>query len=243
MFHGLLLSDTFFAHACLCITFCPIFLVDSNKTGTGAVPESFPGSILLQRIEGKLSLHPLYRNYGGNKNEVFDYFARQILLVSNPSFNRYNERCGNELISEIYTVPDEAFGLLIIYNECHVWQKQVEQKKRKEKVTRNRKRFCDGKSGNRQGWTSEGITLFHSLCIQVRDRRKETKEEEVLIRKKFADARIAVENSNTTTGTGTASSNTDEAHGDSSIAEDEYYIVDENIRDLFSSTDSSDEEE
>jgi len=87
------------------------------------------------------------------------------------------------------------------------------------------------------------ITLFHSLCIQVRDRRKETKEEEVLIRKKFADARIAVENSNTTTGTGTASSNTDEAHGDSSIAEDEYYIVDENIRDLFSSTDSSDEEE
>ena len=109
-------------HVCVSLI-AQIFLGDSKRTGSEAVPESFPGSILLKRYHGKLILDSLYQKYDGCKNEEFDYFAWQILPVSNPSINRYNERNGKDLISEIYTVADEAFGLLIIYNECHVWQK------------------------------------------------------------------------------------------------------------------------
>ena len=169
------------------ITIVNMIIADSKKTGPEAVPESFPGTIMLTEHNGKIIIDPTYRKYNGCKNEEFDYFARQILSVLNPNINKYNERKYKDLISDIYTVADEASGLLIIYNKCHVWQKQDDQIKRGESVTRERKRFCDGKSVNRQGWTSEGIKLYNSLYKQVNVRRNETKNEELMIRKRFVE--------------------------------------------------------
>merc|ERR1712194_465804 len=146
-----------------------------------------------------------------------------ILSGSNPNVTKFNEKKYKDLISDIYSVADEAFGLLIIYNEWHVWQKQDEQIKKGESITREQKRFCDGKSGNRQGWTLEGIKLYNSLCRQVSVRRNETKNEELMIRKRFAEEKQASENGITTTNT--KGSTTDEADGGSSDSDDlSYYI-------------------
>lgn len=206
------------------ITIVNMIIADSKKTGPEAVPESFPGTIsLLTTSNGKIILDPKYRKYNECKNEEFDYFTRQILSVSNPNVTKYNEKKYKELISDIYSVPDEAFGLLIIYNELHVWKKQDEQIKKGESVTRERKRFCDGKSGNRQGWTLEGIKLYNSLCRQVSDRRNETKHEEIMIRKRFAEEKQASENGITTNNT--KGSTTDEADGGSSDSEKMSYYI------------------
>ena len=102
------------------ITIVNMIIADSKKTGPEAVPESFPGTIMLKMHNGKIILDPKYRKYNECKNEEFDYFTRQILAVSNPNVNKYKERKYKDLISDIYTVADEVFGLLMIYNECHV---------------------------------------------------------------------------------------------------------------------------
>ena len=227
------------------ITIVNIIIADSKKTGPEAVPESFPGTILLKMHNGKITLDPKYRKYNEGKNEEFDYFTRQILAVSNPNVNKYKERKYKDLISDIYTVADEAFGLLIIYNECHVWRKQDKQIKRGESVTRERKRFCDGKSGNRQGWTAEGIKLFNSLCKQVSIRRNETKNEELMIRNRFVEEKKKTENGITINNTN--GSITDETDGGNLDSDDEslycdkpQYLLYQQIRD---STDSSDDSE
>ena len=44
-----------------------------------------------------------------------------------------------------------------------------------------------------EGWTLEGIKLFHSPCTQVKDRLHETKEEEEMIKQRFEKARFAAE--------------------------------------------------
>ena len=219
------------------ITIVNIIIADSKKTGPEAVPESFPGTISLKKHKGKIILDPKYRKYNECKNEEFDYFTRQILAVSNPNVNKYKERKYKDLISDIYTVADEAFGLLIIYNKCHVWRKQDKQIKRGESVTRERKRFCDGKSGNRQGWTSEGIKLYNSLCKQVNVRRNETKNEELMIRKRFVEEKKATENDITTTNTNRCT--TDETDGGNLNSDDDSFYCDKPKYLCGGSTDSS----
>ena len=46
-----------------------------------------------------------------------------------------------ELISDIYSVTDKAFGLLVIYNEHHVWKEQevMQQNGRKGTMILNKK--------------------------------------------------------------------------------------------------------
>ena len=63
----------------------------------------------------------------------------------------------------------QAFGLLIIYNEHHMWKEQetMKQNRRKDTTAIKRKQCCSGKSRNNQGWPDAGLNLFNFLCHQV----------------------------------------------------------------------------
>eukprot|EP00957_Ditylum_brightwellii_P170292 12962541-Ditylum_brightwellii.AAC.1 len=96
-----------------------------------------------------------YRNYGNADNEDFYYFVTKILSAIDPANNNFKQRKDKDMISDIFSVTDEAFGLMIIYNEHDVWRNQRERKL-DGTVDWKRKRFCDARSGSRQGWMEEG---------------------------------------------------------------------------------------
>ena len=160
--------------------------------GKNKVPSSFPGSIglLMEPNQQGVILSEEYRRYGEVVNDDFDYFISRILPAVNPSKSKFNERKGRTLIGEMFSVTDEAFGLMIIYNEHHVWEEQEEAKRRGIELSRSnrkRKRFCDGKSGNKQGWMEAGRNIFNKLCKELKTRRDQTKDLEENIMSRFAD--------------------------------------------------------
>ena len=92
----------------------------TDDSANKKVPEDFPGTIgLVSDVKGEIILNPENRS----NNEEFDYFKSRKLFAIDPTFNKFGYRKGRELMSEIYSVPYEAFGLLIIYNKNHVWKK------------------------------------------------------------------------------------------------------------------------
>ena len=107
-----------------------------------------------------------YRNYSNADNEDFYYFLTRILSAINPANNNFKQRKDKELINDIFLVTDEAFGLMIIYNEHNEWKNQRERKLNGT-VDLNRKRFCDAISGSRQGWMEEGQELFNDLYLEI----------------------------------------------------------------------------
>ena len=84
--------------------------------GKNKVPSSFPGTIglLMEPNQQGVILSEEYRRYGEVVNDDFDYFISRILPAVNPSKSKFNERKGRTLIGEMFSVTDEAFGLMII---------------------------------------------------------------------------------------------------------------------------------
>ena len=96
-----------------------VYTISTDDNANKKVPEAFSGTMgLVSDNKGKIILYPEYRS----NNEESDYFISQMLSTINPTFNKFGHRKGRELISEIYCVTDEAFGLLVIYNEHHEWK-------------------------------------------------------------------------------------------------------------------------
>ena len=168
------------------------FIADQEKAG---VPISFPGSIELvtdpsKGIE-KAIINTKYRYYGNADNEDFYYFLCHILSAINPACSNFKQRKTTDLISDIFSVTDEAFGLMVIHNEYHVWE---DIRSRKAGSSGNatelkkRKRYCDANSGRRDGWMKEGQLLFDKLCRRVHDLREQPetgRELEEMMRNRF----------------------------------------------------------
>ena len=142
----------------------------------------------MEDIHGRVILDPMYRKYNGVLNDEFDYFVSRILPAIHPAKNKFYQRKHYELISTIYEVSDKAFGLLVIYNEHMVWKDQVDRQKKGEsgKGLKQNKRFCNSNSGNKHGWTAEGIGVYDMLCRDLKIRREESKNMEILMRDKWA---------------------------------------------------------
>ena len=78
------------------------------------VPDTFPGTIeLVTDDKGDIVINPEYRS---NNTEFHCYISR-IMAAINPTYSKFSQRKCRDLISEIYSITDEAFGLLVIYNE------------------------------------------------------------------------------------------------------------------------------
>eukprot|EP00536_Pseudo-nitzschia_multiseries_P013732 jgi/Psemu1/36165/gm1.36165_g len=132
-------------------------------------------------------LHPEYRKKGIVGDEDVYYFVTRILAGISPSHNRFKQSKETELISDIFLVSDEAFGLMILHNKHHVWVNNRDRKK-DETIRRERKRYCDAKSGSRDGWMLEGVETFDRVCEELAKLRKQTetgRDLEVKLRDRF----------------------------------------------------------
>jgi hypothetical protein len=99
----------------------------------------------------------------------------------------------------MFSIEDEAFGLILVHNEVERWIDQLEEDSAINGTTCNgekddlgsiktNKKFCDPKSGNRDGWTKEGIELFNYLCGAVQKLRNDNETGCILeakLRQKF----------------------------------------------------------
>ena len=147
---------------------------DREDKEDGKVLDSFPGSVYLQVKNKKTILHPDYRRYEGGYDEAFEYFVTRLLARITPSRTNFRKQKHKKLLSEIFTVTDEAFVLFVLYNEWHIWVAQIEdiKKRKKGRDLVREKRFCNSK----EGWKFEGMQVFVSIVREVMQRRKESEE-------------------------------------------------------------------
>ena len=151
------------------------------------MPRSFPGKveIVSQGSKEQPGVHPQYRRYDNEnigENEDFYYFVTRILSSICPIQRDYSNRKVKFLISDIFTVTDEAFALMMLHNEYHVWVNQVEQERNggdgnnsTAERKRKKKKYCDRYSGNKNGWSIEGLAVFNTLCREIAVLRKDPK--------------------------------------------------------------------
>ena len=109
--------------------------------------------------KGSVIINPNYRR--DPENEDFKYFISRILPAMNPSKSKFSTSKTQSVLSDIFTPCDEAYGLLLIHNELHVWEQQEEV----ETENQEKKRFTNGKLGN--GWSRQGRNLFTKLAQHI----------------------------------------------------------------------------
>ena len=148
------------------------------------VPVDFPnGEILLQEkfdATGGVSrqLPDGYRRLDTYENMKY-FFSRMVTKI-HPSGHKFEHDKGKKKISEMFLVSDEAFALLIIYNEIERWKycvkkekeemmgevdvRQQSGNKRKRDPDKPRKKFNNASSGDKEGWSQEGQALYQKLC-------------------------------------------------------------------------------
>ena len=165
-------------------------------TKEGIVPEKFPGTVcIVDNKENNTLLHPDYRRYNNgsdeDENENFNYFVTRLLAKLNPLRTCFRARKTEQLISEIFTVTDEAFVLFVLYNELHCWEGQIADMDKgiKGRGLVRAKRFCNGASGKKEAWSKDGLDLFYKLVGEVQERREDTKDLEEELRAEMADGK------------------------------------------------------
>ena len=152
------------------------------------VPDSFPGTVAL--VDNKVNdtlLHPSYRTSCDDEN--FTYLVTRLLpKVTAAKTSGYNSWKAELLVSEIFTVTDEAFVLFVLYNKFDIWEKQkvdIANGKKGRQLVREKK-FCSGASGKKQAWSERGLNCFYKLVGEVHQRREETKNVEEEMRANMA---------------------------------------------------------
>ena len=114
-------------------------------------------------VDDKKNLLPENYRRWDKPPEEFRYMIENVLQPIRPTTISFRDQKAQRPLSEIFTVSDEAFGLVILLNEYHCWAGNK----------REGKRFVCAKSGNPQGWTTAGINAYLTLCKNVKQRRLE----------------------------------------------------------------------
>ena len=64
----------------------------------------------------------------------------------------------------MFTVSDEAFGLLMLLNKFDSWKAKANEESTGMKAGHTAKRFADGQSGNKEGWNQAGLNTCNRIC-------------------------------------------------------------------------------
>ena len=103
------------------------------------------------------------------------YFVEHVLAAMNPKME-FSRRSKSEKISQMFTVYDEAWGVVLLLNEYKVWEYDWQKNNGNnvidasgEVTTRPAKKYTSQKTG--KGWTAHGRTVFRSIVQQVQARR------------------------------------------------------------------------
>eukprot|EP00536_Pseudo-nitzschia_multiseries_P002313 jgi/Psemu1/5277/gm1.5277_g len=144
------------------LPFVVITVADSEKAKG---PASSPGSTVALNPESVEITFNGYRRYGNADNEEFYYFVTRILSAVNPVGTNFKQKKATMLISDIFSVTDEAFALMIIENEYRNWEKQKQRKLDGTDATQTKKKYmrkkhCDSK-------------MFARLCKKIKTLRED----------------------------------------------------------------------
>ena len=109
-------------------------------------------------------------SYRTQCNAHFYYFVTRMLSAVNNKITNFEAKKANILFGEIFTVSDEAYALIILINELHVWKEQIKEKKNQNKNNLKRK-FVSPRSGKKDSWSNEGRIMYNNLCRKIKDLR------------------------------------------------------------------------
>ena len=154
-----------------------------KRNGTNKLPTGFPGTVKVHFDKKKspmVKLHEDYRRYEyGHGDEDFLWFVENVLSAQNASKTKFAQRKSTKTVSEIFSVADEAFGLVVLLNELKCWE--MDWKKQEREKQRNAanepvevsKLFFKRKSGKKKPWEDLSMMVHRKLCVQVTKRGEE----------------------------------------------------------------------
>ena len=110
----------------------------------------------------------------------FEYFCDRILSRLRSRDTKYKERKTRVPLSNIFTASDEAFALLMIYNEIDRWDnipdpatlEVMEVTNRRKWKNTVEKKFCSAKRGSCDGWKDDGKKMYNDLVKKIEKLRK-----------------------------------------------------------------------
>ena len=95
-------------------------------------------------------------------------------------FERIFQDKTSKCVSDMFSSSDEAFALLVMYNESHRWKADAEIPKqseacgkRKRSPTKGQKKFNNLESGDRDGWSRHGRLLYQQLTELTEQKRED----------------------------------------------------------------------
>jgi hypothetical protein len=115
-----------------------------------------------------------------NTNEAYTLFCDNVLSAV-VGKNVWKAKCAGFTVSNIATISDKAFALVLLVNSWDVWSDT-------EKTGNNKTRFTRNGAGTKknEGWTKEGLVQFNHIAKRVRiDRRASPEFEETYMREKL----------------------------------------------------------
>ena len=155
--YNILLTDVFFKLSC-------DLKADEKE---GKVPENF--------WENLKNGYRKYPNGASDREEnlkAFEYFVDRILPCINKAQTHYDRQKKNgKLISNVFTVSDEALAIILVENYHQRWHNQCyEPNKEKWRTEKKFKaKYTSSDKGSReQSWSKEGIASFFSWCEKVK---------------------------------------------------------------------------
>ena len=128
------------------------------------MPDSFPGVLALQEVPentGQALLHEdcgrFHQLIGRKRREEdwfksdfpeYEHFITHILSRVRPQKTKFNKSKENKVVSKCFTPSNEVFALIVLDNELHVWDAQLEKKGKG--TTKKQKEACWGQKRNTQ---------------------------------------------------------------------------------------------
>ena len=157
-----------------------VLLEDRAEMERVKFPIIFPGTLEINPNKEKIPiLHQGYRKLDGN-DEVpleFIWFISVFLSRIQPLRTKFGEKCTEKNVSDIYTVSDEAYGLLVLHNYKEAWDQQLKWKREGVKGSKLccKSKYIDCKIGSKAAWGRSGMNTYNELCKYVEKRRSESK--------------------------------------------------------------------
>ena len=120
--------------------------------------------------------HPktAYQQWDGSVAPEFRHFMDRMMPAMSPSRCHHNKHKGMKSLSEMFTVSDKAFGLLMLLNKFDNWKAKAEEETIGKKSGCTSKRFADGQSSNKEGWNQAGLNTHNRLCKNLVKRQNKS---------------------------------------------------------------------
>ena len=202
------------------------FLKYTDDKKKDKVPYLFPAGLNIDDLINKETIvepeDTLLISYRTVCDDDFFYFVTRILAAVNASNTTFDSKKTSILLSDIFSVSDEAYALITLLNECHVWEEQAKDKSERDESKMKRK-FVNATSGKKNSWTKEGMKIFHILCNKIAALRNDSvrgKGFEEMLRTKFQDEMV---------NSGKKSSSVEKENDDS---DNEMYYMDDSLKNM-----------